>query len=382
MSVVRVAWDYQAITGPRPTGLGMSVRLLLKAFEDHCAQHTVLPMRPNDYDKALRDVPDRLKWEQWRLPMALRGLRPRASLLYSPALGAPLSSPVPVIAHIHDLIPIVFPEQFTGAAGIYWKRILPLSWKRAKVITVSNAAVKRDIIRLMDVDADRIHVVPYYPDPSWRATAQKLREEFLKDGTEPSGEDQVPEFLMLASHEPRKNIELGIQALADLKQRHGLKARLICVGGHSEHTATLTAIADELGVADSLELPGYLSQEEITQLLLSCTALLFVSRYEGYGMPPQEAQSIGVPVVLSDIPCHKEVYADRERISQLSVDLQFAPPFVSTGNHSKLADYMHKLATDETWRQSLCRHGVAYSGTFSSRRTATALLAAFEAALR
>ena len=381
MCVVRVAWDYQAITGPRPTGLGMSVKLLLKAFEDHCAQHKVIPMRPNETDSPLKDVPDRIKWEQWRLPNALRHLHPRASLLYSPALGAPVKSPVPVVAHVHDLIPLVFPEQFSGPAGFYWKTLLPRSWRRARVITVSNMAVKRDIIRLLGVAEDRIHVVPYYPDPTWRVTAQKQREEFLRDDhSEP--EDAEPVFLMLASHEPRKNIELGIQALAELKGRHGITGRLVCIGGHTEHTDTLKSIANELGVRGQLELPGYLSQQEITRWLLRCRGLLFVSRYEGYGMPPQEAQSIGVPVVLSDIPCHKEVYADRERISQLNVELQFSPPIVAVGDHRRLADYMQRLATDGKWREQLARHGIAYSGTFSSRRTATALHSAFEAALR
>ncbi|MEZ5339223.1 MAG: glycosyltransferase family 1 protein [bacterium] len=378
---MRIAWDYQAITGPRPTGLGISVGLLLKAFEDHCAQHPVLPMRPNETDSALVDVPDRIKWEQMRLPAALRRLNPRASLLYCPALGAPLTSPVPVVAHVHDLIPLMYPEQFSGPAGFYWKTLLPRCWKRARALTVSNMAVKRDIMRLLDVAPERIHVVPYYPDPSWRVNAQQLREQHLREDSMPDQAD-VPEFLMLASHEARKNIELGIQALADLRQRHGIPARLVCIGGQTEHTEVLKSIAAELDVVDSLEFPGYLPQQEITRRLLRSTALLFVSRYEGYGMPPQEAQSIGVPVVLSDIPCHKEVYADRERISQLPLELQFTPPMTDTGNHRKLADHMQRLITDAQWREQLSRHGIAYSGTFSSRRTASSLLEAFEAALR
>ena len=354
------------------------MKLLLKAFEDHCAQHEVIPMRPNDSDTALRNVPDRLKWEQWRLPLALWSLRPRAGLLYSPALGAPLKATVPVVAHVHDLIPLIFPDQFSGFAGLYWKRLLPLSWKRARVLTVSNMAVKRDLMRLMEIPEERIHVVPYYPDAGWRVMAQRQREDFLEADI---AQGEIPMFLMLASHEPRKNIELGIQALAELQKRHGMQARLVCVGGQTDHTDSLKSMAAELGVSDSLELPGYLAQEEITRLLLSSCGLLFVSRYEGYGMPPQEAQSIGVPVVLSDIPCHREVYADRERLSQLNVELQFSPPMVPVGDHRKLADYMLRLATDAGWRMQLKKHGIAYSGTFSSRRTASALLTAFEAAL-
>jgi glycosyltransferase involved in cell wall biosynthesis len=72
----------------------------------------------------------------------------------------------------------------------------------------------------------------------------------------------------------------------------------------------LRELAVECNVAPAVEFIGYQERRATVELLLGCTALLFVSHYEGYGMPPQEAQSIGCAAILSDIRCHREVYAE------------------------------------------------------------------------
>jgi hypothetical protein len=162
---MRVAWDLQAITGPRPTGLGVSVNMLLSALRTHALDVDVVELRPNNDNLPSSGVPDRLRWEQLRLPARLRKQQRRRpiDLLYSPALGAPLSSPVPVIAHVHDLIPLLYPQQFAGPSGWYWKELLPYTWRSCPALTVSNESVADDIVRLLRYPRERIHVVPYYP---------------------------------------------------------------------------------------------------------------------------------------------------------------------------------------------------------------------------
>jgi glycosyltransferase involved in cell wall biosynthesis len=116
------------------------------------------------------------------------------------------------------------------------------------------------------------------------------------------------------------------------------------------------------------------------ELLLKSTALLFVSHYEGYGMPPQEAQSIGCPVILSDIRCHRTVYANPRRLSQLPEELQYAPPFIDPNDEHALASEMQRMIDDVDHRARLRAAGIAYSETFSARDTAFALQSAFESA--
>jgi len=335
---VRVAWDLQAITGPGRTGLGVSVQFMLDALLAHAPQVQLAGLRPNEQNRPLRTVRDRVLWEQWHLPRRLRREHQREplDLLYSPALGAPLRSPVPVAAHVHDLIPLFYPQQFSGFARWYWHDLLPMTWRRCSVLTVSNATVAEDIVMHFGYPADRIQVVPYYPDPAVAGAARDIRPGFaeIEEGENPT----PPLFLTLASHEPRKNLELPI------------------------------------------EFPGYLRRPQIVRLLLSCTALIFLSHYEGYGMPPQEAQSIGCAVILSDIPCHRAVYADQERWARLPAGVREVPPLIDPRDERALAHRMQRLIEEPAYRCALRRAGLAYSRTFSATATAAGLSAAFELA--
>jgi glycosyltransferase involved in cell wall biosynthesis len=377
-SAMRVAWDLQAVTGPGRTGLGVSVQFMLDAVINHTSDIELVGLRPNRTDAALRSVADRLQWEQWRLPAQLRAEHRRRALTacYSPALAAPLLAPVPVVAHVHDLIPLIYPSQFSGVAGWYWGRLLPFTWRRCRLLTVSNAAVADDVAARLVYPRERIHVVPYYPDP----TVAKLAAELNPDYRDIAARlvPQRPLFLTLASHEPRKNLELPIRALRLLHKR-GINARLVCIGGLTPHTESLRILAATCGVASAVEFVGYQQRRATVELLLNCTALVFASRYEGYGMPPQEAQSLGCPAILSDIRCHRVVYADQLRFEQLPEELRVAPAFVNPDDEQGLALEMQRLCEDQEYRVRLGRAGLAYSATFSSAATAHAWRGAFAA---
>lgn len=357
---MRIAWDLQAITGPRPTGLGVSVGFLLRALRDHAPEVEVVELRPNACDKPLRGVPDRLAWEQLRLPAALRREHARQplDLAYSPALGAPLSSPVPVVAHVHDLIPLHFPQQFSGVAGWYWKELLPFTWQRCRALTVSNHTVADDIAQRLGYPRGRIHVVPYYPEPEFARLAAEA-------GPVVDDWAGAPRFVTIGSHEPRKNIELAIRAVGLLRSR-GIPARLTCIGLHTPYTARLRELAQQAGA--EVEFPEYAARAEVVRLLRQATALLFVSRYEGYGMPPLEAMSIGCAVVLSDIPAHRAVYRGS------------GMPFVGVDDLEALSTVMLRLCDDAVYLAGLRRSGLAYCEMFTPEATAEALVGAFRSA--
>lgn len=390
---MRVAWDLQAVTGPKPTGLGVSVRLLMDAFNRYSPDGSFIGLPPNDRDEALASVPDRVRWEQSLLPWRVRKLQkhyaaagePPLDLLYCPALGAPVRCVVPVMSHVHDLIALRNPEQFSGWARMYWKRLLPHAWRRTRAITVSNAWLRKEVATRLPYADSRIHIVPYYADPQLVVQADRLapgwREQRLA-GTVPlaSGLDASPLFLCLGSQEQRKNFGLAIIALGELRLK-GLTARLRIVGGQTEYSHTLEALIDKAKVRDQVELLDYQPREELTRSLLEATALLFVSTYEGYGMPPQEAQSLGCPVVLSDIGCHRAVYDDHQRWEQVATERRSLPPFVETGDSSGLAGQMQRLMEDVGWRAELAAAGMEYQRTFSAEQTALALMKAFGLAL-
>jgi glycosyltransferase involved in cell wall biosynthesis len=163
--------------------------------------------------------------------------------------------------------------------------------------------------------------------------------------------------------------------------RRGVRGRLTCAGGDTPHTARLQAVAAELGQTEHVDWPGYQSRAGTLALLASSAALLFPSKLEGYGMPPQEAQFLGTPVVLSDIPCHRAVYDDSQRWALVQPELREPPPFVTVDDVTGLADAMQRLLEDTAWRERLSAAGKAYQATFGAEATGRALRRAFEAAL-
>jgi glycosyltransferase involved in cell wall biosynthesis len=366
---MRAGCDLQAVTGPGATGLGVSVRLLLDALAAHATHIQLVGLRPNERDAPLRGVRDRLLWEQWRLPRRIRQAHHAAPLdvFFSPALGAPLTCPVPLVVHVHDLIPLDEPAQFHGASSWYWRSLLPATWSHARLITVSNQSLVSEVAGRLPFPAERIRVVPYYADPRMAAALAALPEHVQES---PAG--QPPLFLTLASHEPRKNIELAIRAVT-LLRAEGLIVQLKCIGAQTHHTERLRRLAEHTGTADQVDFIGYAGTPQVAGLLASCTALLFVSRREGYGMPPQEAQSIGCPVVLSDIPSHRAVYDDPARWELVPPELRQPPPFVAPDDPMELARLMRRLIEDGTYRDSLRLAGRAYQATFSAEATARAL---------
>lgn len=377
---MRIAWDLQAVTGPRPTGFGISVGFMLQAFKDHPQGFEVVGLRPNEANQALKGVGDRLAWEQWRLPNMLRRehRQSKLGLCYSPALGAPLRSPVPVVAHVNDLIPLLYPQSFAGIAGWYWKKLLPHSWKQCQAITVSNQTVADDLVRLLGYARDRVHIVPFYPDPALAKLAKQLQPGFAEISSGDAPDDPV--FITLASLEPRKNIELAIQALGELKSR-GTTARLLCIGGLTPHREYLRELAQKHSVAGQVEFTGYLEREQVVSHLLACTALVFVSRYEGYGLPPLEAMGLGTAVVLSEIACHRNVYLDNQRWAEVGAGLSDQPKLVPVDSVGELANEMARLVGDRRYRADLRRSGLAYSATFSPQDTAKGLCQAFQAVI-
>jgi len=237
--------------------------------------------------------------------------------------------------------------------------------------------VASDICEYLSVDPQRIHVVPYYPDPELLKLAISIRET---EQFEKSPAPEIPHFITLASHEPRKNLELAIRAIG-LLHSTGLRVRLTCAGGHTPYTESLMELARQCGVADCVEFPGYVERRQAVRLMLGATALIFVSTYEGYGMPPLEAMSVGCPVVLSDIACHRQIYGDGEQWGSLATGLQTAPSFVMPDDAEGLAAELRRLAEDKSYRSSLVESGAAYSALFTPQATAKGLQDAFQAAL-
>jgi glycosyltransferase involved in cell wall biosynthesis len=85
---------------------------------------------------------------------------------------------------------------------------------------------------------------------------------------------------------------------------------LVLVGANKGNAAHIAAVARALGIADRVHFPGFVRRGELKAIYRRATALVFPSLLGPNNLPPQEAALLDCPMVLSDLPGHREQLGD------------------------------------------------------------------------
>ncbi len=211
----------------------------------------------------------------------------------------------PSIYQPWDLQHIHLPQFFSRDVRIWRNRVYKAMCHQAKFVSVQTEWGKQDLVCQYGIDANKIEVIPWgsslgaYPQPG-----ESDREATRKRYGLPNG------FLFYpAVTWPHKNHELAIRALAELKQ-HGDEIFLVCTGDRTERYPYLTALAQEYGVSDRVRFLGFVTPVELRAIYSLATAMIFPSKFEGFGLPLLEAFQAGLPVLCSRATVLPEVAGD------------------------------------------------------------------------
>lgn len=123
---------------------------------------------------------------------------------------------------------------------------------------------------------------------------------------------QAPFFLMVGTVEKRKNVEFVIRAFKKFKAgSHGREAwKLVLAGRPGFGFEDIEKAAKDSNLGNDVVFTGYVSDNDCANLYRDAKALVFPSVYEGFGSIQNECMSMGLPIVLSDIPTNREVSRD------------------------------------------------------------------------
>jgi glycosyltransferase involved in cell wall biosynthesis len=115
-------------------------------------------------------------------------------------------------------------------------------------------------------------------------------------------------LLYPANFWPHKNHEMLLHSFS-LALSHGLSidSNLVLTGASSDRKNYLSSLAVKLNIKDKVHFIGYLSDDELTNVMINSYAVFYPSLYEGFGMPVLEALNLGVPVACSNIPPLREI---------------------------------------------------------------------------
>ena len=205
-------------------------------------------------------------------------------------MPAPRSLPVPHTHTIHDLR-MLTGEHTPMSRRLVSRHVIGAAVKSAaKLITVSEL-VRRELIDQFDAKEEQVCVVPNGCDH-----LPVLERENKESGP----------LLSVGHLEPRKNIQLLIEALS-LDEALG---ELVLVGApKGSEQDLLEALAKERGVSERVRFAGVVGDDELAELYAQCSACVFPSKLEGFGIGVAEAMRAGAPVAIARGTAMDEVAA-------------------------------------------------------------------------
>jgi len=156
-----------------------------------------------------------------------------------------------------------------------------------------------------------------------------------------------------------------------LIDEYGYKGNLILIGKKDKFSEKIQELVGEMKLGDRVLMPGmkgFVTDEETVALRKEADAYVFPALKEGFSLTPLEAQYYGLPCVISDIPCHKEVYGD---------SVMFFDPY----DVEDIAKKINQVLIDPDLRADLIEKGYSRTKIYNWTHTAEKTLEVFNQAL-
>jgi glycosyltransferase involved in cell wall biosynthesis len=176
-------------------------------------------------------------------------------------------------------------------------------------------------------------------------------------------------FLSLGALQPRKNFTRVISSFLQLvRQQPTADVNLVIVGEKAWKYEELLSSVTNLGeLDDRLIFTGFIDDDDLSAVYSGAKAFIFVSLYEGFGLPVLEAMQCGTPVIASNVTAVPEVVGD-------------AGLLVDPGDTDELSSAMLLLLQDEQRALELKRRGLRRSSEFSWFACGERTMSAYRAA--
>lgn len=279
-------------------------------------------------------------------------------LYHSPAHAFPravLERNVPRVLTVHDVAALVHPEWSSPMQRRFVERVVAAA-ADATAVVADSESTRRDLLNLLGAKRVPSYVVLLGVDRDvWRpadaSTAARVARAY--------GLDDRPFFLAVARQEKRKNLEGILRGFARARDQ-GVDARLALVGTAGPSSRVTHAAIRELDLASDVVLTGFVPDGDLRALYTSARALLYVSHYEGFGLPMLEAMACGAPVVAGDNSSMPEVGGD-------------AALYADAGSAEAIAAAVVELERDDGLRSELGERGLGRARELSWSRTAADL---------
>jgi glycosyltransferase involved in cell wall biosynthesis len=232
-------------------------------------------------------------FEQFSFPGLCRRLH--ADVAFVPYWGSPWRRPCPVVVTVHDLIPLLLPAYRGAWLQQLYSRLVSATARRATVVITDSEASRRDIATHLGIPRDRVHPIYLASNACGEGEAQDRALTIRQRHNLPAG----PFLLYLGGFDVRKNVVRTLDAYAKLVRRcdaEGILAPDLVVAGKlpaadSGFAPDPRPVVDALGIGNRVHFVGWVDEIDKAALYRLAAGVLFVSEYEGFGLPVLEAMA-------------------------------------------------------------------------------------------
>lgn len=260
---------------------------------------------------------------------------------------------VPAVVTVHDLIFIRFPEFYKPIdRKIYFQKVKYACKSAKRIIAISNQT-KADIIEFLGIDPKKITVqyqcisTKYFEDHKTQelVTKYNLPEEYI---------------LAVGSIEQRKNQLTILQAI----QKAKLNIAIVFVGKPTTYANSLLSFITENKMENQVKFLNNVPRKELAGIYQYAKLSVYLSMFEGFGLPVIESMACGCPVITSNVSCLPETGGD-------------AAIFCDPKNGNELAEKIKMLLENDSFRKELVEKGIERAKLFHPEKYAQNLISLY-----
>lgn len=313
-------------------------------------------LKATNFTPVVVDIPHYSLAEQWKLPSILRSLKP--DLVHYLNFNHPILSPQPFIVTIHDLIMLHQPTQTSPLRRLAFLANLHHAASASRYVITPTKFVADDVAQSLRLNPTKIK--PIYEGAF---TPQQPKSS---DSKTPAKNN--PYLLAVAQWRPHKGLVELIEAWSTVADE--LDLDLILPGKPSANFPELANSIQILAQKQPrLILPGFVSDEKLSQLYAEALAFVFPSHAEGFGLPPLEAMAHQTPVLAN-------------RASTMPELLGEAALYFDTNQPASIQKAIRQITTDTKLRHELIKRGDQQLTKYSWAKMAAETLALYQEILK
>jgi glycosyltransferase involved in cell wall biosynthesis len=335
MIIVNSRFLTQPVAGVQRFAIEISLRLkqMDSSIEFVCPKNV---MQHNIFDKLDAKIIGSQTghlWEQVELPLFLK--KQGNPLLVNLCNTAPAYYKNK-IATLHDIIYALYPQSCTFAFRFWYRLLIPRILKSSLALVTVSEFSKKEISAYYHYPQNKIHVI-------YNAVDKRFEPDKDKN---PNTEQYL---LVVSSIVYHKNYARVMESFLNLCKDKKHNINLLVIGG-SNHCFTKQSY--EAAQNASIRLLGRVSDKELIKLYQNAELFIFPSLYEGFGIPPLEAQACGCPVIASNAASMPEILGNSA--------MYFNPTDISA-----IQDVMDAAISNQRLRKSLIEKGFSNVSRFS-----------------